>query len=74
MLSYKFFKEKATLNVLPWSNQKQNEVKLVLEKPRTRVAEGTTLLQLLAMGRIQAHDREYWHAMVLSSRLMSGNV
>ena len=54
MLSYKIFKEKAILNVLPWSNQKQIEVKLVLEKPRTRVAEGTAFLQLPAMGRNQA--------------------
>lgn len=43
MSSYKFFKEKATLNVLPLSNCKQNEGNLVLEKTRTRVAEGTTL-------------------------------
>lgn len=73
MLSYKFFKEKATLNVLPWSNQKQNEVNLVLEKLRKRVVEGTTLLQLLDMGR-NPSSGEYLHAMVLRSRLMSENV
>lgn len=43
MSSFRLFKEKATLNVLPLSNCKQDEVHLVLEKTRTRVVEGTTL-------------------------------